>query len=58
MHWDELQGYRYARDTLLDTPPRMIPTVIANLRKAAEKHSEEYKRGMLLVLDELSKPNP
>lgn len=54
MKWDELQGYRYARDTLLDTPPALIPQTIRNLRENAGKHPADFQRGMLALLDRLS----
>lgn len=53
-NFDELQGYRYARDTLLSTSPRMMPDVIRNLRDAADKHPASYAAGILKMLEKVS----
>lgn len=55
MRWDELQGYRFARDTLLDTPPALMPQVIRNLRENARKHPADFQRGMLALLAKVSR---
>lgn len=49
--FDELQGRRYARDTLLSTPARLIPEVARNLRNTAKQRPACFARGMLSVLD-------
>jgi len=51
--FDELQGRRFARDTLLDTPPLMLREVAKNLRNTATKRPADYARGMIRALEEL-----
>lgn len=53
MTFDELQGYRYARDTLLNTPPRLMPETIRNLRASASKHAAQYAAGITKLLDQV-----
>lgn len=51
--FDELQGRRFVRDTLLETPPRMIPEIARNLRNTARQRPVEFARGMIFALEQV-----
>lgn len=54
MHcFDNIQGYRFARDTLLNTPASLLPEVIRNLRASLSRHPAQYAAGIARLLDEV-----